>query len=209
MIFLATLLVAAAAAEPATRVTVAATGGFDYPTHQAWAGVDLALHPWSAKGVAPLGRVMLGANLFDMRPASRLEAGFAGVIPNEQTILRVGVVGRATLTFADYALPVQVGGEPEPDTFGGFGLIPAGMALVEFDFRPDKPAAIGLRGGVSSVLATMECESPLDDPDGDGECFVWVPGFAGGFQARIVLDNGFFAEIEAGPDPRLGVGFAF
>ena len=210
---------AASAGGIPVKVSAAAAGGYTFATQQPWTGVDIAVHSYQQRGFGMSGRMVAGVNLFDVRPAVSGELGLNGVVPDKNAIIRLGVAGGGQMTFANYPLPVQAPGELTVDGFGLFGFIPYGVITADIDLRwTDRPRApesltIGLRAGVGSISGVVDC---IDEAASAEEgravgtlCDRWVPGFIGGFVGRLVLRNGFFLEAEAGPSPRLAIGYAF
>jgi hypothetical protein len=213
--------------EDLVDVAVSVVGGMNYPTHQPWSGIDLHVIPDNTKGMAPIGRINFGYHLFDLRPAGTLELGLAGTVPQEEAWVRVGVIGRLTMTVADYGLPISFG-SPEEGTFGAPGLLPGGLIFTEMDYRWEdretvlRDLVIGIRGGVGSIASSSWCETEdtgLVEEAEDGsilgveatgyECQRWMPGFIGGFYSRLRFKGNVYVEVELGTGPWVGIGYVF
>ncbi|MCB9662614.1 MAG: hypothetical protein H6732_00725 [Alphaproteobacteria bacterium] len=203
------LLAGPALAEPgAHTLAIAAAGGWDYPTQLPVAGLQLAVRHDGRRGFAFLGEVQGLWAFLDDRPLVRAEAGFAAVVPTrERALVRVGVVGGASLYTAPYAIPFQVGGAPTTDDYGHLGVLPHGAFVAELGWRRDAARgaeawAFGVRLGAALSTTSAACAVVASD------CAQPQVVFDGGIQARLRLQNGLYVEVLAGPSPRVGLGFA-
>lgn len=194
-------------------VAISVGGGYDLPTRQAVTALDLAVHPDQELGFAFVGRLRLGAGLADLRPLGVAELGFAGVVPAEKALIRLGLIATTTATFAPYALALDTG-VPDGD-FGSLGFLPGGMVLVEMaGFNPMDMAwldhaAFGLRAGVGMSLGLRPCEpGEVPEVEAVNECIAWRGGPIGGFAGRFRMVKRLHVEVVIGPNPWLSVGVA-
>lgn len=187
----------------AGATVTALTGGVDFSTSNPWAGLELALHPTNTEGLAPVARLAPGWAFVDGQPLILAELGFMARVPEDEAIVRVGLVGRALFTGAEHALPV---GLFEGES-ANYGLIPGGMAVLEFEWGTDTLPFVfttGARAGLGAAVYDEECEDELDYPD----CATWSAAFIGGFMARARTPKGLSAELVVGPTLHLSVGWA-
>ncbi len=188
-------------------VSVAARGGYDRILRNPVVGLDVAVHPDNLRGVRFTGRLTLGAALSDLRPFGAVEAGFAVVVPTEETLVRVGAMAKLSVLAAPRPLPFQPG-DPDGTGFGAPGFFPGGLLLAEVGgVRPGGPVgawAVGVRVGVSATIGLVACRDGSDGP-----CYGEGPQLDGGFYARVRFKPGFFLEAIGGPGPWLCVGWAF
>lgn len=194
-----------------TTIALSAAGGFDFTTRQPWLGLDVAFQPDQLRGFAFAGRVQAGWGFGDQRPLGVVQLGFAGVVPAESALVRIGLLAHAELYVVDYPLPVQVG-EPVEGTFGNFGMFPGGLLLAELGWhRAGKrgPAAwsIGLRLGAAPVAVVEEC--PFNGTSQDELCYGSRVGILGGITGRLRFHEGVYLEAVGGPSPMLSLGYAF
>ncbi|HMV66422.1 MAG TPA: hypothetical protein PKA64_06195, partial [Myxococcota bacterium] len=195
-----------------TTVALSAGGGFDFATRQPWLGLNLAFQPDQLRGFAFAGRVQAGWGFGDQRPLGVVQLGFAGVVPAEHTLVRLGVLAHTELYAVDYPLPLQIGGDPEEGTFGHLGFLPGGLLLAELGWTRggDRGAAawsIGLRLGAGLVPAVEDCETV--GAEVDELCFTSRPAILGGISARLRFHEGVYLEALAGPAPMVSLGYAF
>jgi hypothetical protein len=194
-----------------TTIALSAAGGFDFTTRQPWLGLDVAFQPDQLRGFAFAGRVQAGWGFGDQRPLGVVQLGFAGVVPAESALVRVGLLAHAELYVVDYPLPVQVG-EPVEGTFGNFGMFPGGLLLAELGWHragTRGPAAwsIGLRLGAAPVAVVEEC--PFNGTSQDELCYGSRVGILGGITGRLRFHEGVYLEAVGGPSPMLSLGYAF
>ncbi|MBA2319897.1 MAG: hypothetical protein H0V89_01970, partial [Deltaproteobacteria bacterium] len=183
------------------NAAISAGGGFDSPTEQPWVGLDLALFPGHARGVAAHGRLTGGYGFADESPLGIVELGFTGVIPNDEAIVRLGLAARFEGIYTEYGAAVALGAlgaEGDP----AFGLIPGGMLLLEFEWGEEAPFTVRASGGASSIA--VQCGLETND-----DCIGWRGGFLGGISARGRLKSGIFLEAAAGPSVSALVGYGF
>jgi len=182
----------------AAAPTLSATAGLDFPTDQPWAGLELAVHPTHQQGVGFAGRLAPGWGFGDGQPLVLVEAGALAVVPNDEAIVRLGLVGRAMLLRAEYSLPAGMSaGELE------WGVVPGAMAVLEFEWVGKTTVTVGGRAGAGSAAYDTYCGD-----DADPSCFTWSPSFIGGFYGRLRLPNRFAAELLLGPTAHVSLGIA-
>jgi hypothetical protein len=191
-------------------VALVAAGGFDLRTRQPWAGLDVGFHPDVFRGFSFLGRARAGWGFIDGRPMGHLEAGFVGVVPAQDVTARVGLVAQTLVYAAPYDLPAQIGGSPEPGSWGNVGFLPGGAAVLELGWRREGergPAAwaLGVRAGAGLAVTGVACPSPNEDD----VCAGSSTTFVGGVTGRMRLHEGLFIEAQLGPTLSAGVGYAF
>ncbi len=193
--------------------TVGAVGGFDFGTKQPIAGIDLSLQPDQQRGFTVIGRLRGGVGIADLRPFGDVELGFAGVIPAETFVVRLGVIARTLVYVANYDLPLQVG-QPSRDGLGAVGFFPVGMALAEVGYqrldaeRGPASWAIGLRMGAAPALKYGVC--PVEEESQERDlCVGYSNGLLGGFSARLRFHEGVYLEALIGPSPTAVIGAAF
>ncbi len=187
----------------AGAAVVGLTGGVDFSTSNPWAGVELALHPTHTQGVAPVLRLAPGWAFIDGQPLVLGELGFMARVPEDEAVVRVGLVGRVLFTGAKHDLPLGVF-EAES---ARYGLIPGAMAALEFEWGDGRfpfTFSTGARAGVGSAVYDAACEEDSDRPD----CLNWSASFIGGFLGRIRTDTGLSVEVVLGPTTHLSVGWA-
>jgi hypothetical protein len=178
---------------------VSASGGYDVSLDQPWAGVELAVHASHDHGVEPVGRLVPAYGFFDHLPFAVLEAGALVRVPEDEAVLRTGVVLRPVFALSDARLPWQFG---DPADGRKLGILPGLLAIVEFEWNPEAPLTIGFRGGPASSVSDYLCETADST-----ECLTWHVGFAGGFYARKRLANGFALEAIVGTTSSLSIGW--
>jgi hypothetical protein len=198
--------------DPRGGLTIAlvAAGGFDLRTRQPWAGLDLGFHPDVFRGFSFIGRVRGGWGFIDGRPLGHIEAGFVGVVPAQDVTARVGLVAQTLVYAAPYDLPAQIGGSPEPGSWGNVGFLPGGAAVLELGWRragERGPAAwsLGVRAGAGLAITGVACPSPNEDD----VCVGSASTFVGGVTGRMQLHEGLFVEALLGPTLSAGIGYAF
>lgn len=185
----------------AGEIVVGASGGFDFPTSQFWAGPEFALQPDGDANWAPVVRVHPAWGFSDKYPFLYLEAGLEHGLPVVGArALRVGLVASTEVVGETYRLPLMFA-----DGARRWGLIPGIEATVELEFFEKRPLIVGVRGGVSAASSNYLCAQPNQVDD----CLTWFPGFTGGFYARGQVVKNLYVEGLVGPSPRLGVGYAF
>lgn len=197
---IAALLLAASARAAVPVFSLA--GGYDLPTDQPWAGVELAVYPEIGRNINPIGRLTPAWGFGDDDPFLLTEFGILGRVPEDEAVVRLGVILRLMTLLADYRTPFQAG-DPAGDGVS-VGFVPGAMLAVEFEFERESPFTIGARGGLGSTVSDALC--PLEDPDLT-RCLTWHPGFIGGFEARWRAKKGFFAEIIVGTTSSLSIGW--
>lgn len=198
------LLLSLATLAHAGTAAIAVGGGYDLVTSQPWTGLDLALHPSQDHGFAAIGRVQSWYGFADRAPLGSLELGGTFVVPHDEAIIRAGLLFRGTVIYTEYPAAVRPFG---PGAAGdpALGLLPGGMALVEFEWGTEAPFTLRLAGGTQSQAGATACD-PSDVLD---QCVSWGGGFIGGLSARYRTKGGLYAEAWAGPSPSLVVGYAF
>jgi hypothetical protein len=195
---------------PRQLIALLGSGGYDLPTRQPFAALDVAFHHDGRTGFAFEGRVQAGWAFTDMRPLVRVEAGFMGVVPAKQ-IVRLGVVAGTDLFAAPYPAPLQVPGPPDASDYAALSFLPYGALVAEVGGLRSGPTrgwaawAAGLRLGAGAGIGVdLTCgDVRLED------CGVTRVAFAGGITARIRFHEGAFLDLLAGPTTYLGVGYAF
>ncbi len=180
--------------------TVSLAGGMDFPTGYAWTGVDLAWHADGATGWSPVGRLTPAWAPWEGRPALLAEAGAMFRLPHEARTIRLGLLARAMTLTAPFRIPLAV------DLEGGdvLGVVPGGLASLEFEFGTERHFVFGVRAGVSGAASTYLCPD-----EAFGDCVTWFPGFVGGFVFRGEPVEHLYLETVLGPTLRLGLGYAF
>jgi len=192
---------------PAQLIALSASGGWNLPTRQPWAGLDLAFRHDGMRGARFLGGIRGGWAFFDERPRVDVDAGVMGVLPTEKLIRLGGAVG-AQLAIAPLDLPLAVGGDV--DGYGRFSILPYGYLATELGWqRPDATKgtaawSIGIRVGASAAAGLVPCD---DDPS--EECLGGGVAFLGGITARVRFHEGVYLEAMAGPSAFLNIGYAF
>ena len=156
------------------------------------------------KGFAALGRIQGGYGFADQAPIGALEIGGTFVVPNDEAIIRAGLVAKATAIYTEYPAAVRPFGVGLPGD-PAVGLLPGAMVIVEFEWGDVQPFTLRLAGGTQSQAGAIQCFST----DVNYECVKWSGGFIGGLEARYRAKNGLFGEAWVGPSPSLVVGFAF
>jgi len=198
------VLSAMAGAALAGTVALTGGGGWDILTAQPWAGVDLALHPSNDRGFAGIGRVQGAWGFADGAPLPALEVGGVVVVPHPEAVIRVGLTAKMTGLYVPYPAPIRLGA-PGTSADPGLGLLPSGMALVEFEWGDTQTFTLRAAGGTGSQAGAIAC----DDADVLDACVAWRGGFTGGISARARLRQGWFGELWAGPSASLTLGYAF
>lgn len=193
---------------PASQgVSLSAAGGWDLPSRQPWAGLDLAMRHEGVRGWAFHGGLEAGWGLLASRPHAKVEAGFMGVVPSPR-LLRVGAVAGAQVLVAPGEVPLSLGGDA--DGYGEVALLPYGYGQIELGWNrlgATKGAAMwsfGLRLGAAAAPGGVAC-----GPEGTDVCSGVTAAFLGGITARVRFHEGVFLEGLAGPTARLSVGYAF
>jgi hypothetical protein len=191
-------------------LSVSAGGGRDFASSQPWVGAEFGVHPDQAKGASFMGRLRAGWAFIDRRPFSELHAGAAVVVPGKTSLLRLGVVGRAWMSFASLDVPLQPKEPQDPDGFGtaafllgGYGVIELGWLRLEAP-KGVKKAAAGVQLGASTRLVGVECED-----DQRAQCLIVQPTFTGGFAGRVTFHEGVFLEALLGPTLSATIGYGF
>lgn len=208
-VLIALLLAGPARAERPT-LSIAAGGGLDYPSAQPWVGADFGVHPDIAKGASFVGRLRAGWAFVDRRPFSELQAGAAVAIQGKASLVRIGVVGRAWMSFSSIEVPMQPKVPEDPDGFGTAAFLFGGYGLIELGWlRPDADkgvhkAAAGVQIGASTRLGAVACED-----DESKQCIYVRPAFTGGFSGRVTFHEGVFLEAVLGPSLSGTIGYAF
>ena len=197
-----TWLIAALAA--AGNAAISAGGGSDGTTQQPWAGLDLALFPGQDYRGALHGRITPGWGLLDRAPLAAAELGGTWAVPNDEAVLRVGLAARLGMLYAEYPVGLALG-DPGREGEPALGLLPGGVALVEFEWGEEAPFTLRVSGGLTSQASVVSCGSNRTYV----ECLGWRTGFLGGFSARGRLRNGLFGEVLAGPSLSALVGYGF
>lgn len=188
--------------DPIVALVLAATGGFDLPTVQPWAGAEIAIHAANTRGVAPVGRLVPGYAFGERSPLAIAEVGLMVVAPEDEATLRVGAVARTMWLVSEARAPVGLG---DPTQGAALGLIPGVMLQVEFEFAPEAPLTAGARGGLGSSASTLFCDPVAPDR---ARCTTWHPGFIGGIYVRKRWASGLALEAVAGPTAHLSIGWA-
>lgn len=198
-------------------IALAVHGGYDLPTRQPLAGIDLSFHHDGLEAFRFLGRVQVNLAIGDLRPHGKVEAGFAGIVGRQEgRAMRLGLLAGTSVYVANDptqddlpdALPLQVGGAADAD-FGRVGFLPYGQLVLEFGWRPAQHKVltawtVGFRAGASAALAYVPCE----DDAADG-CLTIGATFVGGLEARLRFHSGLHLEFIAGPTAMAAIGYAF
>lgn len=176
---------------------ISGAGGYDVPTDQPWTGLDLALLPTKATGVEPVARLTPAWGFGDRSPVVFGEIGLMVHLPEEEALLRGGIVFRPTLITGQFRTPIRLG--------SAAGLVPAVFAQIEFEWTPEAPLTIGFRGGPASTVSDYACDQDHPEPS---TCLTWHVGFGGGMYARKRFASGLALEAVIGPTAALTVGYA-
>lgn len=175
-------------------------GGFDLPTDQPWVGAELSAQPVGDVKVAPTFRFGPSFGFGDRLPLAFTEIGVLVRIPEDEAVLRVGLVLRDTFVMGQYRMPIQAG---DPAVGNAFGLLPGVLAVVQFEWTPEAPLVVALRGGPVSTASDYSCD--LVNPD-HARCITWSAGFGGGLLVRKTLRSGLVFEGSLGTTAWLTVG---
>jgi hypothetical protein len=181
---------------------ISGTGGFDVPTDQPWAGVEFAVHPTNDHGVALVGRVAPAWGFGDDAPVVFSQIGFMAHLPEDETLLRGGIVLAPMFAIGQFRMPVQFG---DPSTGTTLGIVPAVLIAFEFEWNPDAPLTIGFAGGPASTASDYACDSEHIDT---AKCITWHTGFGGGVYLRKRTVGGVAFEARIGATTALSVGYA-
>lgn len=176
---------------------ISAAGGYDVPTDQPWTGLDFALQPTKSAGFEPVARVSPGWAFGDRSLVVFGEIGLMVHIPEEEALLRGGIVLRPTLLTGAFRTPMRLG--------PGAGLVPAVFAQVEFEWTPKAPLTLGFRGGPASTVSDYACDQDHLDP---ATCLTWHAGFGGGLYLRKRFADGLAFEAMVGPTASITLGYA-
>lgn len=180
-------------AAPVTSLAV----GWEGTVGRPWAGLEAALWADQAQGWAPAGRVVLGGNLGGPQPLIAVEAGAVRVVPAEGAVVRVGAAFRVLAIRSDMHMPTSLG-----ET--SWGLLPAGLAWLEFTWEEPVAFSLGVRAGPGSQRSTEWC---LGEPS--PACTTWHAGLVGGIYLRKRWDSGLAVELTGGSTANLSVGRAW
>ena len=205
MAILSSLLMLCTSPALAGVVTLSGSGGLDYATANPWAGIEVAVHPTHSQSLAWTGRFAPTWGIKDNTPIFFGEVGPSWVIPEDEALVRIGVLARVAAFSAAYPLAIHPGGAPQVGGRNKFGLVPGAMATLEFEWGKQAPYTIGFKGGVGSAGIDESCAEGVDPT----YCVEWVPAFIGGFYGRARLRNGLAFEIVAGPTASISIGYAF
>ncbi|MFT6147181.1 MAG: hypothetical protein ACJATT_005564 [Myxococcota bacterium] len=199
---LALALTATASAASPGYLTLAAAAGYDDQNRALWGGIDLALRPNNRKGFGVIAGVTPAFGGFqDERPMGFAELGLVRYIRAEQATVRLGAVFRTGIVSLPYRTAVTLG---ETET-GEFGLTPALMLHIEFEYGEDAPFVFGIRAGLGTGVSNFRCV----DPDDLGNCAVWTETFVASAFGNVRLKNGLFGELMFGHISKLSLGYAF
>lgn len=195
------ILISLVQAAYAGAAVLSAAGGFDMPTDQPWSGVEIALHATNTKGFAPIARFAPAYGFGDRGPIAFGELGLLAVLPEDEAVLRAGLAVRPTFLYAQERMPVGFG---DPENGRIFGITPAVYGVIEFEFHPESPWTLGIRGGPASTASDYQCE--VDNPDLP-TCLTWHVGFGGGFEVRKRWESGLALDAILGTTTQLSVGW--
>lgn len=179
---------------------VSGGGGFDLPLNEPWAGVDVALHPTQDGGIEPAARITPAFGFGDMAPVVFAEAGAYVRVPEDEAVLRLGLLIEANVAVARYRLPLMSG---DPRDGWALGVVPGAQLDLQFAWTPDAPLVVGARGGPIATASDYACTVDGADP---AYCVTWHPGFGGGLYARKQTARGLSIEASLGTTSWLLVG---
>jgi len=193
------VLIAATLLASAGTVVTSIAGGAETAVDQPWTGIDVALWPTKENGTEMIGRLQGGWG-WNGGPLVNLQVGVLTRLPEDEAILRGGVVAKLTFDGDKKHFPIDL-------TDGDFryGLLPAVLTHVEFDWGGESPHAVGFQAGWGPRPSNHRCA--IETPE--TECLVWTGGFHGGFFARKQMKSGFAAEIYFGTSNHLTIGKAW
>jgi hypothetical protein len=175
----------------------------DYPTDNAWTGLEVAVHPTHTSGYAFIGKFDMTYGFKDATPIAFLEGGPSIIIPEDEAIVRVAILTRLGMLSAPYPLAIRPGGTPQVGGRQQFGVVPGVMASLEFEWGDVAPYTVGFKGGVGSSAVDGGCADGVDP----AYCITWAPAFIGGFYGRFRMKNGLAAELIVGPTASLSIGW--
>jgi len=188
----------AQAAVAGTLVTSVAAG-HEGTVLQPWAGVDLAWRPTGDAPLQPLLRLTAGAGA-GPAPTVIADVGFLVRVPEDEAIVRAGVIARAIVDRDALSYPIEFGGR-DPK----IGLIPIVLGQVEFEWDRKVDFGVGAQLGAGPRPTDVLCTNGASPAD----CLRWVNGFHGGFLGWFRLRQGLSVDVVAGIDPRVAVGWAW
>ncbi len=203
-ITLALALTAASTASAASPgyLTLAGAAGYDDQNRALWGGIDFALRPDNRKGFGIIAGFTPSYGGFqDERPLAFAEFGLVRYVQAEQATVRIGAVFRTGIVSLPYQTAVTLG---ETET-GEFGLSPAIMMHVEFEYGEDTPFVFGIRAGMGTGVSNFRCI----DPDDLSGCAIWTETFVANAFGNVRLKNGLFGELMIGHTSKLSIGYAF
>ena len=144
------MLLALAAVAFGSTPVISASGGWDLPIAQPWAGVEVGLVPVQDHGFEPIGRLALQYGPIDTLPFGTLELGGVARVPEDEAVLRAGLVLRLQALYADFRVPMQLS---DPEDGPALGFVPGFQGLVEFAWKPEAPLTLGFRAGPQSSVS--------------------------------------------------------
>ena len=191
----------ASAASPG-YLTLAGAAGYDDQNRALWGGIDIALRPDNRGGFGVIAGFTPGYGGFqEERPLAFAELGLVRHIKAEQAIVRIGAVFRTGIMSLPYETAVTIA-----DTqTGEFGLTPAIMMHVEFEYGEETPFVFGIRAGMGTGVSNFRCI----DPDDLTTCALWTETFIANAFGNVRLKNGLFGELMFGHTSKLSIGYAF
>ncbi|MBN2798281.1 MAG: hypothetical protein JXX28_03975 [Deltaproteobacteria bacterium] len=175
--------------------TMSGAVGHDFSVAEPWAGVALARHPGQGAPVQGIGQLAPAWGFAEGAPYLLGEIGVLARIPEDEAVVRVGVIGAATGLSGGSEAPIALG--------GGLGISPGLMGALEFEWGDRAPLTFSARGGVGSALYDT-CET-----DEETGCYHWTAAFVGGFGLRYRSPGGLSLEGRLGPSSDLRIGWAF
>lgn len=191
-----------AAASFAATPTVSVAAGNDFPTDEWWTGAQVALQPSGDALVQPVGRLVGAYGLIDGTPLAIGEIGAMVRVPSPEATVRVGLLARPELAITRYRPPIALAHTGSRYV----GLIPGGLAQLEFEWTPEAPFALGVKGGMASSVTDVFCDEDATDRT---TCVSWFAGFVGGFTVRKQFANGLSGEVILGTQLAVSIGWAF
>jgi hypothetical protein len=191
----------ASAASPG-YITLAGAAGYDDQNRALWGGIDLALRPDNREGFGVIaGFTPAYGGFQDERPMAFAELGLVRHIKAEQAVVRLGAVFRTGIV----SLPYQTAVTIAETQSGEFGLTPAVMLHIEFEYGEDTPFVFGIRAGMGTGVSNFRCINP----DDLSNCALWTETFVANAFGNFRLKNGLFGELMFGHTSKLSIGYAF